>query len=152
MYDPPGPDSEEGFRVLVDRVWPRGVRKDRLELDAWLRELAPSDELRRWFGHRSEHWPEFRTRFLAELSGDERGRLLEELEQRARRGPVTLLYGARDPERNQAAVIRDVLRERLRTSCKGRQASPSRTPPAESRPVSRKQPKRPGRAGPSPPV
>jgi uncharacterized protein YeaO (DUF488 family) len=113
VHDPPGPAAEEGFRVLVDRVWPRGIRKDRLDLDAWLRELAPSEELRRWFGHRPERWEDFRDRYLAELGGGERGRLLEELEQRARRGPITLLYGARDPERNQAVVIRDVLWERV---------------------------------------
>ena len=115
VYEPPGPDAEEGFRVLVDRVWPRGLSRDRLELDAWLRELAPSNELRRWFGHRPERWEEFQARFRAELQGGERSRLLEELAERARRGTVTLLYGARDPERNQAVVIGDVLRERLRS-------------------------------------
>ena len=99
--------------MLVDRVWPRGLSRDRLEFDAWLRELAPSDELRRWFGHRPERWEEFRARFCAELQGGERSRLLDELAERARRGPVTLLYGARDRERNQAVVIREALEERL---------------------------------------
>lgn len=109
VYDrePPGP----GARFLVDRVWPRGVSKDDLQLDGWLREVAPSNELRRWFGHQPERWPEFQQRYRAEL--DQRPEALEPLLEAARRGPVTLLYGASDRERNQAVVLRDYLEERL---------------------------------------
>ena len=114
VYDPADP-SGDGFRVLVDRVWPRGVRREELAVDAWLREVAPSDELRRWFGHRQERWDEFRRRYRSELQAPERRQVLDELEHRARQGPLTLLFGARDAERNQAAVIGEVLEERLKS-------------------------------------
>ena len=103
-----------GARVLVDRVWPRGVRKDALGLDLWLRDLGPSTELRKWFGHRPERWDEFQRRYRAELAEPERAALLDQLADLSRRGAVTLLYGARDEEHNQAVVVRDALRERLR--------------------------------------
>lgn len=103
----------DGTRVLVDRLWPRGVRKEALEHDLWLREVGPSDELRTWFGHRVDRWPEFARRYRAELAGPERSALVEQLVDLARRGPVTLLFGSRDEEHNQAAVLRDVVLERL---------------------------------------
>jgi uncharacterized protein YeaO (DUF488 family) len=96
-------------RVLVDRVWPRGVHKERLALDSWAREVAPSNELRRWFDHDPKRWPEFQRRYREELSGK---RLeLKKLAQLARGGRLVLLYGARDEERNQAVVLKDVLEE-----------------------------------------
>jgi len=96
-------------RVLVDRVWPRGVHKESLALDSWAREVAPSDELRRWFDHDPKRWPEFQRRYREELSGK---RLeLKKLAQLARGGRLVLLYGARDEERNQAVVLKDVLEE-----------------------------------------
>lgn len=104
-----GPVS--GAVFLVDRVWPRGVRKAELRLDAWLRDVAPSTELRQWFGHRPERFPAFRERYRAEL--DRNPAAVRPLLDAARRGPVTLLYGARDPEHNQAVVLRDYLREKL---------------------------------------
>ena len=107
--------STAGRRVLVDRVWPRGLRKESLALDAWIRELGPSDELRRWFGHRPERWEEFQRRYRAELERPAQRQLLDQLAALAREGPVTLLYGARDEERNQAVVLRAVLEERLAT-------------------------------------
>lgn len=102
-----------GYRVLVDGIWPRGLRKEDLDLDLWARDLAPSQELRRWFGHRPERWKEFQDRYRRELQDARRRRLLEELVAMAREGPLTLLYGARDQEHNQAVVIRDVLAKRL---------------------------------------
>lgn len=105
--------STPGKRVLVDRVWPRGLRKESLALDLWLRELGPSEELRRWFGHRPERWEEFQRRYRAELDRPAHRELLDQLAALAREGPVTLLYGARDDERNQAVVLRAVVEERL---------------------------------------
>ena len=105
--------SGDGQRVLVDRVWPRGMRKDELKIDAWLRDVAPSTELRRWFGHDPARWPEFERRYREDLQSPERRALLEELAARAARGPLTLVYGARDPEHNQAAVLRAVLEARV---------------------------------------
>jgi uncharacterized protein YeaO (DUF488 family) len=104
-YDPPAP--ADGGRVLVDRLWPRGVSKDRLKIDAWLRDLAPSARLRKWFGHDPEKWDEFRRRYLAELEG--RSDLLAQLTTHARNGKLTLVYGARDPDHNQAVVIKEIL-------------------------------------------
>jgi uncharacterized protein YeaO (DUF488 family) len=111
VYDP---SPTVGARVLVDRVWPRGLKKDALELDLWLREVGPSNELRRWFGHRVDRWAEFQRRYRAELEREPQRGLVEQLVTLARRGPVTLLYGARDEEHNQAAVLRSVIEERLR--------------------------------------
>lgn len=104
-----------GKRVLVDRVWPRGVRKESLSLDRWLRDLGPSDELRKWFGHRPDRWREFQQRYRAELARPPQSDLVDELVALARQGPLTLLYGARDEERNQAVVLRSLIEERLAT-------------------------------------
>lgn len=103
-----------GAVFLVDRVWPRGVRKSDLPLDGWLRDVAPSNDLRRWFGHRPERFGEFRERYRREL--DERPDALRPLLAAARQGRVTLLYGARDTEHNQAVVLRDYLLESLARS------------------------------------
>lgn len=102
-----------GKRVLVDRLWPRGVKKEALALDLWLPEVGPSNELRGWFGHRPERWEEFERRYRAELERPPRRELLDQLVELARQGPVTLLYGARDERRNQAAVLRAVVQEHL---------------------------------------
>ena len=107
-YDPPEPD--DGYRVLVDRLWPRGVRREALGLDEWCREIAPSPELRRWFGHDPARWAEFRSRYTAELHGNEHVTRLADL---ARSGQVTLVYAAADPDHNHALVLRDVLDEAL---------------------------------------
>ena len=106
-YDPPEPD--DGYRVLVDRIWPRGVRRDALAIDEWASVLAPTDELRRWFGHRVECWPEFRDRYVRELEDPERARALTALRTRARRGQITLVFGAADREHNQAVVLAEIL-------------------------------------------
>lgn len=114
VYDPAAPEAHEGSRVLVDRLWPRGIRKESLAPDLWLRDLGPSNELRRWFGHEPGRWEEFRRRYRQELGQEPRQRLLDQLEGLARQGPLTLLYAARDEQHNQAVVIREALEERQR--------------------------------------
>lgn len=101
-----------GATFLVDGMWPRGVRKDELELDGWLKDAAPSSDLRRWFGHRADRWETFRQRYREELDGA--GDALAPLFEAVRRGPVTLLYAAKDTERNNAVVLREYVRDRLR--------------------------------------
>ncbi len=107
------PEADDGYRVLVDRLWPRGVKKEHLRLDAWLKELAPSPELRKWFGHDPARWEEFQRRYRAEFSAPEAQTLLTELAERAGLGPITLVYGARDEQHNGAVVLRELLEERL---------------------------------------
>jgi uncharacterized protein YeaO (DUF488 family) len=101
------PAPADGARVLVDRLWPRGVSRERAALDEWMKEIAPSDALRRWFGHDPARWGEFRRRYAEELRA--RGSLVEALRARARLGPLTLVYGARDEAHNDAVVLRDVI-------------------------------------------
>jgi uncharacterized protein YeaO (DUF488 family) len=108
-YEPAA--QNDGYRVLVDRVWPRGVTKDALRIDAWLKELAPSAGLRQWFGHDPAKWTEFKQRYARELEAC--SEQLEELAQRARRGRVTLVFGARDTERNNAVALKEQLERRL---------------------------------------
>lgn len=109
IYDAPADD--DGYRVLVDRVWPRGVSKQAARLDRWLKEVAPSTELRRWFGHDPSRWDEFRKRYRGEL--EEVPALVQELVDRARSASVTLLFSARDRQYNQAVVLREWLDEWL---------------------------------------
>ena len=103
VYDPPAED--DGKRILVDRLWPRGLTKEKARVDLWLKEIAPSTELRKWFGHDPNKWEEFRTRYHQELeaNSDAVGRLKQELGA----GPVTLVYGAKDEQHNDAVVLRD---------------------------------------------
>lgn len=115
-YDEPGLD--DGHRVLVDRVWPRGRTREELRLDAWARNLGPSTQLRKWFGHDPARWSEFQARYHEELAEPDKAQALDELAAEARRGPVTLVFGARDREHNQARVIADELERR---------AAPTRT-------------------------
>ncbi|HET7043919.1 MAG TPA: DUF488 domain-containing protein [Gaiellaceae bacterium] len=107
-YEPAEP--ADGYRVLIDRLWPRGVSKEDARLDEWARELAPSTELRRWFGHDPERFDEFRRRYADELTAQEAK--LGELHRRAQAGTLTLVYGARDTEHNDAVVLADLLRAR----------------------------------------
>jgi uncharacterized protein YeaO (DUF488 family) len=102
--------ADDGARILVDRLWPRGVTRADAKLDEWMKDLAPSAALRTWFGHDPGRWAEFRRRYRAELkSASER---LSELRRRARNGPVTLVYSAKDEEHNDAVVLRNVLLNR----------------------------------------
>jgi uncharacterized protein YeaO (DUF488 family) len=109
VYEPPAP--EDGFRVLIDGLWPRGVSHERAAIALWARELAPSDELRRWYGHQQERFEEFGRLYRDELDG--RRELLTDLRRRARSGTVTLVFAARDAEHSNAAVLEDVLRHGL---------------------------------------
>jgi uncharacterized protein YeaO (DUF488 family) len=109
VYEPAGPT--DGHRVLIDRLWPRGVSRDRAKLDGWERELAPSRELRQWFGHEPERFDEFRRRYVEELER-QRPRLTS-LRRRAREGTLTLVYAAHDTEHNDAVVLAEVLRRGL---------------------------------------
>ena len=108
IYEAPADD--DGLRVLVDRVWPRGVTREKARLDDWTKDIAPSTELRRWFGHDPERWPEFRRRYEAELRGNEAA--VGALRERIGNGAATLLYAARDTDRNNAVVLRDFLASR----------------------------------------
>ncbi len=104
-----GVDERDGIRVLVDRLWPRGVSKDTAHLDAWMKELGPSDDLRTWFGHRTDRWNSFRERYQEELRTPLRQVLLTELASVVRGSTLTLVYGARDTRDNEAVVIREYL-------------------------------------------
>ncbi|MDP2605956.1 MAG: DUF488 family protein [Deltaproteobacteria bacterium] len=112
VYEPP--DQNEGILFLVDRLWPRGLTKEALRLNGWVKEVAPSDALRRWFEHKPERWTVFQTRYFAEL--DQKREAWEPMLQAARRGNVTLLFGARDAERNNAVALRDYLMAKLKIS------------------------------------
>ncbi|HEX3762979.1 MAG TPA: DUF488 family protein [Kofleriaceae bacterium] len=106
----------DGQRVLVDRLWPRGLRKTEAHLDAWLKDAAPSPELRRWFGHDPQRFPEFRDRYRRELRSEPARAALAELSRRAARGTMTLVYGARDELHNNAVVLAQELSRRLTRS------------------------------------
>lgn len=106
-YEPT--DAGDGYRVLVDRLWPRGVSNVKAHLDTWMKDIAPSTELRRWFGHDPARWDEFRRRYLAELAEPEQRRLIDALAEQATHGPLTLVYGARDTLHNEAVVLCSVV-------------------------------------------
>lgn len=107
VYDEPSAD--DGVRVLIDGMWPRGVRKDALDYTEWLRDIAPSKELRNWFGHRPERFPEFRQRYLAELKQGERAEAFQRLREYTR-DDVTLLTATKDVDHSHAAVLAELLR------------------------------------------
>jgi len=103
------PDIDDGVRILVDRLWPRGVNKADLKLDYWLKEVSPSDELRKWFGHDAEKWPEFCQRYFSEL--DLISERLQPIRAAAEQGTVTLIYAAKDEEHNNAVALQAYLAE-----------------------------------------
>ena len=109
-YEPPNPS--DGRRILVDRLWPRGLSKEKAAIDEWMKEIAPSTQLRRWFGHDPEKWPEFQRRYKQELRA--RTDLVREIAKLALHGRVTLVYGARDEAHNDAVVLAAVVRSRMR--------------------------------------
>jgi uncharacterized protein YeaO (DUF488 family) len=98
---------DDGCRVLVDRLWPRGIGKEAARIDEWCREIAPSAELRKWYGHAPERWPEFRRRYFAELA--EKEELVAELLEKARSEVLTLVFGAKDAEHNNAVALKEYL-------------------------------------------
>lgn len=102
-------DRTDGKRILVDRLWPRGLTKEKARVDLWLKDVAPSNELRKWFGHDPKKWPEFKRRYKEELKTF--GSPLLTLREEAKKNAVTLLYGARDQEHNEAIVLLELLRE-----------------------------------------
>ncbi len=110
-YDPP--DPEDGERYLVDRMWPRGVAKAEANLSDWLKDLAPSDDLRQWFGHDPERWGEFKRRYKLELRAEAKQEKLDRLAETARNDTVTLVYAAKDETRNNAVVLKEVLSDKL---------------------------------------
>jgi uncharacterized protein YeaO (DUF488 family) len=103
------PEKGDGKRVLVDRLWPRGMKKEDAGLDLWLKDIAPSDELRKWFSHDPSKWQEFRKRYRKELK--DKQDMIEDLRKAARRGTVTLLYAAKDADRNNAVVLKEMIEE-----------------------------------------
>lgn len=118
-YDPPSP--EDGARVLVDRLWPRGLRKDKAELALWLKDIAPSTELRQWFGHDPARFAEFSRRYRLELDANRAA--LDEIDDLLRHGRVTLLYSAHDTVHNQAQVLFDYIRQRSETRMPSKEGS-----------------------------
>ncbi len=115
-YEPAS--ATDGYRVLIDRLWPRGISKKEAKLDEWAKELAPSSQLREWFGHEPSRFPEFRRRYIDELRED--APRLKELRRRARMSTLTLVYSAHDSEHNDAVVLAEVLRRGLPRSEKRR--------------------------------
>jgi uncharacterized protein YeaO (DUF488 family) len=113
IYDEP--TSADGKRILVDRLWPRGVSKEKAKLDDWCKEVAPSDELRRWYGHDPERFEEFSARYRKELAEGERAEALARIAAEARAGVVTLLTATKEPEISQAAVLKSVIEGRGRS-------------------------------------
>lgn len=105
IYDPPS--RADGKRILVDRLWPRGIKKEDARLDEWLKDIAPSDALRKWFAHDPDKWTEFKTRYRKELSGKKDS--VQLLRDEAKKGTVTLLFSAKDIERNNAVVLKEVI-------------------------------------------
>lgn len=101
------PDKDDGTRILVDRLWPRGLTKEKAQVDLWLKEIAPSAELRKWFGHDPDRWTEFKTRYKAELDG--KPDLVALLKQKIAAGKATLVYGAKDEQHNQAQALQQLL-------------------------------------------
>lgn len=98
------PSKDDGFRVLVDRLWPRGVSKEKAKIDLWLKDIAPSDTLRKWFGHKEERWGEFKNRYLKELK--DKKELVEQIKVMNKKDTVTLLYAAKDEARNNAIILK----------------------------------------------
>jgi len=100
-----------GFRILVDRLWPRGLRKDEVKVDLWLKEIAPSKELRKWFGHDPDKWNEFRNKFFQEL--DQKKELIDQIIPKARECDVILLYGAKDEKHNNAVALKEYIETKI---------------------------------------
>lgn len=109
VYNPV--DPSDGKRILVDRLWPRGLKRQEAKIGQWMREIAPSDGLRKWFGHDLTKWNEFRLRYMEELRDENKRGLLEKLVQECSRGKVTLLYAAKDEQHNNAVVLKEFIEQ-----------------------------------------
>jgi uncharacterized protein YeaO (DUF488 family) len=107
VYDPPDPG--EGKRILVDRLWPRGIKKQDLKMDEWLKEIAPSDKLRKWFSHDPKKYEEFKKRYIKEL--EDKSEILKRIKSEAKKGWVTILFSAKDTKYNNAIVLKELLSE-----------------------------------------
>lgn len=107
-------ESNDGIRILVDRLWPRGLTRERAGIDEWAKHLAPSDELRRWFGHDAGRWLEFRQRYIKELSSPQQSKLLEEIAQKAVKSNITIVFGTKDVKYNNARVLEELISKRMR--------------------------------------
>jgi len=110
VYDKP--ERADGVRILVDRLWPRGLTKDEAALDEWIRDIAPTNKLRTWFGHKPDRWPEFQRRYKKELQSDESREMLRRLAKIAGIATVTLLYAAKDNEHNNAVVLASLMKNK----------------------------------------
>jgi uncharacterized protein YeaO (DUF488 family) len=109
IYNAP---TGEGFRILVDRLWPRGLRKDEVKVDLWLKDIAPSKELRKWFGHDPDKWNEFKMRFFQELN--QKKELIDQIIPKARENNITLLYGAKDEKHNNAIALKEYIEAKMK--------------------------------------
>ena len=112
------PDKDDGMRILVDRLWPRGLTKKKACVDLWLKEIAPSTELRKWFAHDPDKWKKFRARYQTEIRNNHD--LIKVLKQKAREGTITLIYGARDEKHNEALVLKQFLEKSERGAAPAR--------------------------------
>ena len=105
IYDPASPD--DGKRILIDRLWPRGIKKEHTKIDGWLKEIAPSNELRKWFAHDPAKWQDFKKRYINELK--KKNEIVQELRAEAKKGMITLLFAAKDVEHNNAVVLKELI-------------------------------------------
>ena len=111
IYDKSLSQDDHCFAILVDRLWPRGIRKDKVRVDLWLKDIAPSDKLRKWFGHDPAKWDAFREKYFAEL--DSKSELVQVILNKAKKGSICLLYGAKDEKHNNAVALKELLDHRL---------------------------------------
>jgi uncharacterized protein YeaO (DUF488 family) len=119
-------ESTDGYRVLVDRLWPRGISKEKAHVDLWAKDIAPSGDLRAWYGHDPAKWPEFRTRYVAELRSAGAKAVLDDLVSRAKRGRVTLVFASHAADISNAAVLEPLLSRRVKAGSAIKTQSPSK--------------------------
>ena len=110
IYDEP--EKSDGYRILVDRLWPRGMKKEKTAIDLWIKDIAPSDALRKWFNHDAKKWPEFQKRYAKELT--EKQELIDTIKNEAKRKQVTLLFGTKEPEHNNAVALYNIITSKIK--------------------------------------
>jgi uncharacterized protein YeaO (DUF488 family) len=128
-YEKPG--KQDGMRVLVDRIWPRGIGKDEAHIDRWLKDVAPTTELRKWFNHEPQKWKEFKNKYFQELEG--KSEALEELLEMVHGGRITLVYGAKDQQHNNAIALKEYLENRTWAGSRRQMTDDGRQPAAGSK-------------------